>query len=75
MLDKKGKKIIKQIAKENGVSVDEVRRDMEIAIKEGYHNPDTRQKWSEMFGEGVLPTPEEFICTISKEVKSQNGNR
>lgn len=69
MLDKKGKKIIKQIAKENGVSVDEVRRDMEIAIKEAYQNPDTRQEWSRLFGEGIMPTPEEFICTISKEVK------
>lgn len=70
MMDRKGKKIIKQIAKQNGVSVDEVRRDMEIAIKEAYQNPATRQEWSRLFGEGIMPTPEEFICTISKEVKS-----
>lgn len=70
MCHKKGKQIIKQIAKENGISMDEVRSDMEIAIKEAYHNPDTRQEWSRLFGEGILPTPEEFICSISKEVNS-----
>ena len=32
MLRKTGKQIIKQIAKENGISEDEVRRDMEEAV-------------------------------------------
>lgn len=73
MRRKTGKQIIKQIANENGISVDEVRRDMELAINEAYDNAETRQEWSKMFGEGVLPTPEEFICTISKEVRNLSG--
>ena len=64
-----GKLAIKQIADREGISVKEVKKDMETAIKEGYKNPETRKKWVELFGEERLPTPEEFICMVSKEVK------
>lgn len=69
----KGKLLIKQIAEKNQVTVEEVRREMELAIKEAQKNPDTSRKWKELFGEGIVPSPEEFISIISEEVKRKNN--
>lgn len=69
----KGKLFIKQIAEKNQVTVEEVRKEMEFAIKEARKNPETQQRWKELFGEAGEPTPEKLISIISKEVKKKNN--
>lgn len=69
MKNTKGEAAIKKVAQKNGVTVEHVRSEMKKAILEGYMNPETREKWTELFGEGRLPEPEEFILVMSKQVK------
>ncbi len=65
----KGEKIIRRIAREHRVNEIAVRKEMEQAIMEGYQNPLTRQEWDRLFGAGHVPTPEEFIAVMAKNVK------
>lgn len=67
----KGEKIIRRIAKEHKVNEMAVRKEMEQAIMEGYQNPQTRQEWNRLFGSGHIPTPEEFIAVMAKNVKKR----
>lgn len=70
----KGEAIIRRIAKENRVNETVVRKEMEKAIMEGYQNPQARQEWNRLFGAGHVPTPEEFITVIAKDVKKSIKN-
>lgn len=58
------RKAIAQIAKREGIKESEVREEISKAIMEGYNNIETREKWSAIFGENTIPSPEEFIATI-----------
>lgn len=60
--------IIRQIAKENYTTEEVVKSEIKAAILAGYSNQSTRNKWSEIFGEGVLPSPEEFIIIMSGNI-------
>ena len=66
---KEEKNIFKIIAKQEGISVAEVRREMELAIEDAYNtdNPDTQKEFQKMFGK-KKPTPEEFIYKMSKKL-------
>lgn len=57
------KKIYKQIAKEHGVSVAEVKRDMQEAINAAYADPNIYANYVERKNE--IPTPEEFIIHLA----------
>ena len=61
------RKIYKQIAHKHGVSVEEVRRDMQSAIDEAYKNPNFYARC--VYREGDTPAPEEFIAHITRMVK------
>ena len=63
--------IIKKTAKQNCVSVKEVRRDFEEMIRVGMSStePEAVIFWSQ-FG-GRTPTPEQFIAALSAAVKGQ----
>ena len=63
--------IIKKTAKQNCVSVKEVRRDFEEMIRDGMSStePEAVIFWSQ-FG-GRTPTPEQFIAALSVAVKGQ----
>ena len=50
---KDSKELIKRMAKTNGCSVSEIRREMQYAIDEARN----------------IPSPEEFICVVSKNLK------
>ena len=60
---------IETIAQREGRSVEYIYNEINKAIEAGYANPDMRKNWDERFGEGVNPTPEEFICVLSKEIE------
>ena len=63
--------IIKNVAKQNGVSVKEVRKDLEEMIKVGMSStePEAIMFWSQ-FG-GKTPTQEQFIAALSAATKAR----
>ncbi len=68
MSERVAKDAIKKIAKRERKSESEIRKEMEKAILIGYMNNETRCKWDSLFGIGRLPSPEEFISVLSREV-------
>ena len=69
------KRIYQKIAKENGVSVTEVKREMQAAIDSAYKNDRKSQTEKDIQEsvtyQGVIPTVEEFIESISYKYKCQ----
>lgn len=65
----KEKQIIKEIARQEGITVEEVRKEMEISIDEAYRNngTDKSKEFQKLFG-NIKPTPEEFINKVSKQL-------
>jgi len=61
--------IFEQIAKNNGITVEEVVKEMEIAIAEAYKNPTPAALAIPC--KGKIPTPEEFIKHVASEVQSK----
>ena len=68
MSERVAKDAIKKIAKRERKSESEIRKEMEKAILIGYMNNETRCKWDSLFGIRRLPSPEEFISVLSREV-------
>jgi hypothetical protein len=60
------KRIYKRIAREHGVSVEEVERDMQEAIDKAYENPTYYARCVDSAGE--IPTVEEVIEYIVRKV-------
>lgn len=65
--------VYRKIARKNGVSVQEVKDEMQKAINEAWNNPNKTKEAAFMqaqFGaNGQTPTSEEFIKSVSKAVK------
>ena len=61
-------KIYKKIAKQNGVSVEEVKRDMQEAINAAYKNPTIFA--SNLSPQKDVPTTEEFIKLVANKVRN-----
>lgn len=68
MKDHDVSKIMKQVAKQNGVSVKEVRRQIKLAIAEAGSDPRTRHIWDSYFGKNVTPTIEEFMGVMAEQM-------
>ena len=56
--------------KTNGCSVSEIRREMQYAIDEARNSddPNKQAEFQRLFG-NKIPSPEEFICVVSKNLK------
>ena len=63
------RKMFKEVARIHGISVSEVKEQMQIAIDEAMNNPDPEKQaeFQRLFGNRT-PTPEEFICVTSKKL-------
>ena len=63
--------IIRQIARDNRVTEEEVRRDMSEAMDAGRSNPDpaVQAKWAGFEYAGEEPTLEEFILWMVGQIK------
>ena len=61
-------RIFEEIAIRNNVTVDEVKSEMRKAIRISFSNSGKTRQWKEMFGEGRIPEPEEFIRVIALNV-------
>jgi len=60
--------VIKTLAKREGVSVDEVLREMDKAIEVAYEQRKENKLWMESFGD-EKPTVEEFLMWLTTKVK------
>ena len=74
----KMEKILERIAMENGITVKEVREEMQKAITEAWKNPPkdggvTVACQCRVPCEGEVPTPEELIRYVVKELHTQAG--
>lgn len=64
---KKAKRIIRAMAKREGKDEELIREEMEKAITIGYMNTEKQKMWIELFGDGHIPDPEEFIMKINNK--------
>jgi len=61
------RKLLRKVAKIHGVTVAEVRREIQAAIDEAYKNPTTQAL--SVTRKGDIPTPKELINHVAKKVK------
>ena len=61
-------RIFEEIALRNNVTVDEVKTEMRKAIRISFSNFGKTIQWKEMFGEGRIPEPEEFIRVVALSI-------
>lgn len=66
-----GAKAITKLAAEKGISEEEVRHEIQVAIDTGMVNQDPKVQayWNNMLKKGVKPTPEDVIVYLAKQVK------
>ena len=60
------KRVLKKVARENGVSVAEVRREIQAAIDAAYINPSFHAQC--VLRKGSKPTPEELMSHITRRI-------
>ena len=73
VVKKMNRKLLRKVAKIHGVSVKEVREDMQYAIDHAYKNPTLRARC--VNSDGEKPTPEEVIDHAVRRVKAIRGNK
>jgi len=61
--------VIKTLAKREGVSVDEVLREMDKAIEVAYEQREENRLWMESFGD-EKPSVEQFLLWLTTKVRS-----
>ena len=68
----KAKNVLKQLAKQEGVSVETVRHEIEIAIAAARKSTDPKAQafWKSVPHKGEQPTPEEVIVHIAGMTKN-----
>ena len=65
------KNVFKEVAEKNGVTEEEVRREIEKSIAEACKDPDAPIN---KIGKGKVPTPEEVMEHVLKELEKANMN-
>ena len=67
---KKAEAAIRAIATKHGITEDEVRKEMTIAIESGYNNPDpaVRAYWQNTPFHSRKPSPEEFLVWCAAQM-------
>lgn len=65
---------LRKVAKVNHTSIEDVKKEIRIAIDAAMANPDPsiQALWQSMPRSGEKPTPEEFIAFIVSTIISQN---
>ncbi len=69
-------KVFEQIALKEGVTVDHIRKEIEIAINIGLSNPDpnVQKMWAAIPCKSHKPTPEELVRYLSNNAHNKNLN-
>ena len=70
------KEIIRQIAKENGVTPEQVEADMMEAIRAGMAStdPHTQELWKQIAPDGKEPSLDTFLKFCAEQVDKRMGN-
>ena len=70
----RAKRIIREMAKANGVSEDEIRAEMNKAIEAGMSDPapTAQAAWKASPFNGSKPSPEEFILWCASQIDHQD---
>lgn len=65
------RRAIEGVARKEGLTVEEVRASMMEAIEEAFSNPDPiiQARWAQIPCEGEIPTPEELIIWVGKQLR------
>ena len=68
---------LRKVAEENGVSVEEVRREIQAIIDDLYNNddPEIKSKWRSITETGQKPNVEQMIEYLTAKVTSQMNNK
>lgn len=74
------RRILRKVAKENGVTLAEVRTEIQTAIQTAYQNPPAdggviKAYQQRVPRKGEIPTPEEFIRYSARQVQQKRGQR
>ncbi|HNX13378.1 MAG TPA: sporulation initiation factor Spo0A [Oscillospiraceae bacterium] len=69
--------VLEKVALLNGVTVEEVRREIGMAIMEGMSNPDPKAKanWAEMEADHGILSPEDVIDCLVQRAQNFARNR
>lgn len=59
--------VFQKVAEINGVSIDNVKKEVSVAIEKGFQSPEPQIKemWNSLFPDGKMPAPETFVKIIS----------
>lgn len=65
---------LEYLARREGVSVEEIRYEMDRVIRLGFlsADPQVRAKWNAMPCKGEMPTPEEVVEYLSADIAKRN---
>ncbi len=72
------RKIYRELAKKHGVSVKEVREEMQAALTDAYTNPQNNNEITKAYQnrvprQGEIPTPEEAVSYLVGKVKENRA--
>jgi len=75
MNNRKINKSLQAIAKKHGIGIEEVRREIELALTLAQNNPDQKVQtfWNCIPSEGNFPTMEEALAHIAIELKKHQN--
>ena len=71
MRKEKFNELMRTIGQREGISAEEVEREIQLAIDSGFDNPDEKVQveWTKIPFKGKRPTPEEVIEYMCKKLK------
>lgn len=66
-------KTLRQLADREGLSLEEIRAEIQLAIDAAYDNPDpkVRKEWAKVPFEGERPTAEDVILYVTRQMEEQ----
>lgn len=79
-MTKEVRELLEQVAKKNHATIEEVYKEMQIAIDAGFDNPDpeVQKMWKQIPFKGDRPTPEDvipYVATMAQAQKRANKKK
>lgn len=70
---RRAERALKQFSKKEGIPLEEIRREIQIATDDAMKNADSTAQalWDEMNYKGEKPTPEEVIAFLATKLKEE----
>lgn len=71
MTKEQAERIYVQIARQHGTTVEEVKKEIKLAMLVGMCNQDPaiQKKWNAIPHDGAVPTPEELLIFLTSQLK------